>query len=213
MLGMIRVITMADGDAIAAHGNMIARAFGVPVLSDCIPAQPDGIYDAATEALAVPKIVDLARRLEARGCKLIGISCAADPALDECRAAVRIPVIGAGSAAGHVARAASRKIGVLTILDDAPPGLRRILGEAYVATDQPTGVRTTLDLQTDLGRTAALAAAARLIERGADTIVLGCTGFASMRFAEVLRRRFDAGFIDPIIALGACAASLLGGRT
>jgi Asp/Glu/hydantoin racemase len=73
-------------------------------------------------------------------------------------------------------------------------------------------VRTTLDLQTDAGRKAALAAAGWLIERGPDTIVLACIGFATMRFAEVLRSHFGVGFVDPIIALGACAATLIGGR-
>lgn len=208
MLGIIRVITLSDADAVATHGNLVARKFGLPVVSECIPDQPDGIYDDASEALAVPKIVDLARRLEARGCGMIGISCAADPALDEVRAVVRVPVIGAGSAAGHVARAASEKIGVLTILDDTPPRLRQLLGDAYVGVDRPSGVRTTLDLQTEAGRSAALAAAGRLIERGADTIVLGCTGFATMGFATVLRGHFGIGFVDPIIALGACAAAL-----
>ena len=211
MLGMIRVITLRDADAVAAHGNLLARKFGLAVVSECIPDQPDGIYDDASEALAVPKIVDLARRLEARGCEMIGISCAADPALDEVRAVVGVPVIGAGSAAGHLARAASEKIGVLTILDEVPPRLCRLLGNAYIGIDRPAGVRTTLDLQTEAGRQAALLAAGRLIERGADTIVLGCTGFATMGFAAVLRCHFAAGFIDPIIALGACAVTLTGG--
>jgi Asp/Glu/hydantoin racemase len=210
MLGIIRVITLADAAAVAAHGNLLARIFGLDVVSECIPEQPEGIYDDATETMAVPKIVAVARRLEARGCTLIGTSCAADPALDEVRAVVRVPVIGAGSAAGYVARAASRRIGVLTILEETPPRLRVLLGDAYIGVDKPVGVRTTLDLQTDAGREGALAAAARLIERGADTIVLGCTGFTTIEFAPVLRRRFGIGFVDPVIALGACAAALMG---
>jgi allantoin racemase len=210
MLGMIRVITLASPDAVAAHGRMVTRTFGLEVISECIPDQPEGIHDDATEAMAVPKIVALARGLEARGVSLIAISCAADPALDEVRAQVRIPVIAAGSAAGHVARAASTKVGVLTITEDSPPRLRAILGEAYVGADKPTSVATTLDLQTEAGQRDAFAAAARLIERGADTLVLGCTGFATIGFAPLLRRQFGIGVIDPIVALGACAVAVLG---
>jgi Asp/Glu/hydantoin racemase len=210
MLGMVRVITLADANAVAAHGDLLTRTFGLEVVSACIPDQPEGIYDAATEAAAVPKIVDVARKLAGRGCDLIGISCAADPAVAEVRAAVPLPVIGAGSAAGHLARALSDRIGVLTILEDTPPNLLRLLGDAYAGMDRPAGVRTTLDLQTAAGRTAALAAAGRLIERGADTIVLGCTGFATMEFSKVLTREFGRSFIDPIIALGACAVAARG---
>jgi hypothetical protein len=57
LLGMIRVLTQSDPDAVAAHGNLVARTFGLAVVSECIPDQPEGIYDDATEALAVPKIV------------------------------------------------------------------------------------------------------------------------------------------------------------
>jgi allantoin racemase len=210
MLGMIRVITLAGPEAVAAHGNLVARNFALEVTSECIPDQPEGIYDDATETMALPKIVALARQLEASGAALIGISCAADPALDEARAAVRVPVIGAGSAAGHVARAASACVGVLSITEETPPRLRAILGEAYVGVDKPASVRTTLDLQTEAGQRDAFAAAARLIDRGADTIVLGCTGFATIGFAPVLRRKFGIGVIDPVLALGACAAALLG---
>jgi hypothetical protein len=66
MLGMIRVITRADGDVGAAHGNLVARTSGLSVVSECIPDQPDGVCDDASEAMAVPKIIDLAHRLKAR---------------------------------------------------------------------------------------------------------------------------------------------------
>lgn len=210
MLGIIRVITMTKPEAIDAHGAVIAGRFGLAVTSLCIEDQPDGVYDDATEALAVPKIVAAARRLRERGCTVIGISCAADPALAECRAAVDVPVIGAGSAAGHIARGLSERIGVLTILDETPPRLRDILGAAYVGHDKPTGVRTTLDLQSPAGRAAAIEAAGRLIDKGAQTVVLACTGFATMKFAPVLHQHFGVAFVDPIIALGACAVPVLG---
>ncbi len=210
MLGIIRVITLADPRAIAAHGEVVRRHFGLPVLSACIEDQPEGIYDDASEAVAVPKIVAAARQLRARGCGAIGISCAADPALAECRAALDVPVIGAGSAAGYMARSLAGRIGVLTILDATPRPLRTLLGEAYTGHGKPEGVRTTLDLQSPAGQAAAIVAAGKLIDGGAQAIVLACTGFATLEFAPVLRRHFGIPFIDPIVALGACAVPVLG---
>ncbi|KWX85014.1 hydantoin racemase [Paenibacillus riograndensis] len=207
MLGIIRVITLEEEAAVHLHGALIERRFGLPVMSRCIQDQPLGVFDEETEAQSVPKIIALARELERSGCTAIGISCAADPALEEARAAVRVPVLGAGSCAAHVAMAYSARVGVLTILKEVPPLIRSILGEAYVGMDRPDGVRATLDLNTPAGRAGALTAAARLKERGAEAIVLACTGFATIGLAAELEEKLGIRALDPILSLGAMAAS------
>jgi Asp/Glu/hydantoin racemase len=207
MLGIIRVITLQDESAIHLHGALIERRYGLPVISRCIPDQPQGVYNDETEAESVPKIIALARELEQQGCTAIGISCAADPALLEARAAVKIPVLGAGSCAAHMSLAYSSKVGVLTILTEVPPLIRSILGEAYLGMERPDGVTTTLDLNTPAGRAGALAGAARLVERGAEAIVLACTGFATIGLAAELEEQLGIRAFDPILALGAAAAS------
>lgn len=207
MLGIIRVITLQNKKSIHLHGELIERRFGLPVISRCIPDQPQGVYNDETEAESVPKIIALARELEADGCTAIGISCAADPGLLEVRAAVKIPVLGAGSCAAHLALTCSRRIGVLTILTEVPPFIRSILGDAYMGMDRPDGVTTTLDLGTPAGRAGALAGAARLVERGADALVLACTGFATIGLAAELEEQLGIRAFDPILSLGAAAAS------
>ncbi|MEK5238595.1 aspartate/glutamate racemase family protein [Paenibacillus sp. FSL L8-0470] len=207
MLGIIRVITLQEEGSIHLHGELIERRYGLPVISRCIQDQPQGVYDALTEAESVPKIIELARELEASGCTAIGISCAADPALLEARAAVRIPVLGAGSCAAHMALAFSSRVGVLTILTEVPLFIRSILGDAYLGMDRPDGVTTTLDLNTPAGRAGALAGAARLVERGAEAIVLACTGFATIGLAAELEEKLGIRALDPILSLGAAAAS------
>ncbi|OWR31512.1 hydantoin racemase [Saccharibacillus sp. O23] len=202
MLGIIRVITMDSEEDVNKHGALIRRRSGVETLSACIPDQPEGVYDEATEAQASPKIVELARELERRGCTAIGISCAADPALEETRAAVGVPVYGAGSCAARQALELAPRAGVLTILREAPPLIRGALGEAYIGTERPEGVVTTLDLQTPQGQEAAIEAALRLRNRGAEVVVLACTGFASIGFADQLRARTGIVAVDPILALG-----------
>ncbi|WP_431089762.1 aspartate/glutamate racemase family protein [Paenibacillus sp. 8b26] len=206
MLGIIRVLTMQDEVAIGLHGRVIEQRYGLSVTSVCIPDQPQGIYDDATDRESVPKIVVAAQQLVEQGCTSIGISCAADPALEETRQAVNVPVYGAGSCAAHLALTAASRVGVLTILEEAPPLIRRILGESYIGTERPEGVRTTLDLNTPQGKEAAMAAALRLQEKGAEAIVLACTGFVTMNFAPELERRLGIRAIDPIVALGAAAS-------
>lgn len=207
MLGMIRVITLQDEPAIHRHGLLIEERYGLRVLSRCIPDQPQGVFDAETEAASVPKILALAQELERSGCSAVGISCAADPALDEARAAVRIPVLGAGSCAAHLALTSARRVGVLTILHEIPPRITDILGSACIGMDRPDGVTTTLDLNTPAGRAGALAGAARLVERGAEAIVLACTGFATIGLAAELEQKLGVRAFDPILALGAAAAA------
>lgn len=138
MLGIIRVITLQEESSIHLHGELIERRYGLPVTSRCIQDQPQGVYDDLTEAESVPKIIELARELEASGCTAIGISCAADPALLEARAAVRIPVLGAGSCAAHMALAFSSRVGVLTILTEVPPSFEASSGTPISGWIAPT---------------------------------------------------------------------------
>lgn len=210
MLGIIRVITLQESAAIQLHGDLIEHRYGLPVMSRCIPDQPRGVFNEETEAESIPKIIALARELEQQGCTAIGISCAADPALAEAREAVGIPVLGAGSCAAHTAMAYSSRVGVLTILEEVPPLIRSILGEAYIGMDRPDSVTTTLDLGTPAGRVGALAGAARLVERGAEVLVLACTGFATIGLAAELEERLGIRAFDPILCLGAAVSASAG---
>ncbi|WP_340024540.1 aspartate/glutamate racemase family protein [Paenibacillus sp. FSL K6-1096] len=211
MLGIIRVITLQDSTGLKLHGDLIGQRYGLPVMSRSIPDQPRGVFNDETEAESIPKIIALARELEQQGCTAIGISCAADPALAECREAVGIPVLGAGSCAAHMAMAYSSRVGVLTILEEVPPLIRGILGEAYIGMDRPDGVTTTLDLGTPEGRAGALAGAARLVERGAEVLVLACTGFATIGLAAELEEQLGIRAFDPILCLGAAASATAAG--
>lgn len=211
MLGIIRVITLQESTGLRLHGDLIEQRYGLPVMSRSIPDQPRGVFNDETEAESIPKIIALARELEQQGCTAIGISCAADPALAEAREAVAVPVLGAGSCAAHMAMAYSSRVGVLTILEEVPPLIRGILGEAYIGMDRPDGVTTTLDLGTPEGRAGALAGATRLVERGAEALVLACTGFATIGLAAELEERLGIRAFDPILCLGAAASATAAG--
>ncbi|MEU4891670.1 aspartate/glutamate racemase family protein [Streptomyces sp. NPDC044780] len=207
-IGVIRVLTSDDPAAVAAHGRVIEERYGLPTVSRCIPDQPHGIHDDASEARAEPKIVALARELADAGAHALIISCAADPALQETRQAVGtgVPVIGAGSAAAAVALGLGRRIGVLGIRDEAPPAVRAVLGDRFTASARPHGVHRTTDLLAPEGPAAVLEAAAGLVAAGADTLLLACTGLNTIGVRPLLERRLGVPVVDPVLAAGLLAS-------
>ncbi len=204
-VGVIRVLTTEDPDFLAAHGRIIERRFGLTTINRCIPDQWKGIYDDETEAIAVPKIIQLGKELAREGVDAIVVSCAADPAVSELRAELKIPVIGAGSAASAVALSLADRVGVLNLTETAPGPVRRILGDRFVGEDSPEGVKNSPDLLTDWGQKAALEAAGRLKESGAGALVLACTGYATIGMANELRKRMGMLAVDPVVAAGLIA--------
>ncbi|MFE7973954.1 aspartate/glutamate racemase family protein [Streptomyces shenzhenensis] len=204
-VGIIRVLTSEDPAVVEDHGRLLHERYGLHTVSRCIPDQPHGIHDDATHRRAEPKIVRLAQELEADGVDTIIISCAADPALDDTRAAVRIPVIGAGSAAAAVALSLGRRIGVLGIRDETPPAVAALLGTRLAASMRPEGVHSTTELRTPEGTDAAEQAAADLVARGADTLLLACTGLTSVGVRPRLEQRLGVPVVDPVLAAGLIA--------
>ncbi|MCP2334138.1 aspartate/glutamate racemase family protein [Actinoalloteichus caeruleus] len=211
-VGVIRVVSSTDADLVAAHGRAVEREWDVPTRSACIPDQPYGVHDEASHALAVPKIVDTARALAGTGCAALLISCAADPGLREARAAVGIPVIGAGSAAAAAALATGDRVGVLGITDEVPPAVGDVLGARLVSARRPDGVTRTTDLLTDQGAAAARAAAADLVAAGAEVLLFACTGLTTIRLAPWVRSHLGVPVVDAVLAGGAVATLALGGR-
>ncbi len=86
-VGLIRVVSFTDETIANLHGRLIEERFPVlSVLSRCIPDQPEGIYDDASEAAAVPKIVRLGMQMvEKEDLEALIVSCAADPGVEELR--------------------------------------------------------------------------------------------------------------------------------
>lgn len=57
MLGIIRVLTHDDAHFVEDHGRLILQEYGLTSINRCISAQRSGIFDARSEAVAVPKIL------------------------------------------------------------------------------------------------------------------------------------------------------------
>ncbi len=202
-LGIIRVLTTQDEGLLNAHGRLIENHFPqFETLSRCIPDQPEGIHDDRTKEIAVSKVVKLGREMEKEDLKALVISCADDPGLDELREVVRIPVIGAGSAAASLAISLGDRIGVLTLTEGTPEAVRKILGRSLLAEAKPEGVTTTLDLLKEERRAQLISTAKELKRKGADVILLSCTGYATIGIAQELKKTLGIPVVDPVLASG-----------
>jgi allantoin racemase len=206
-VGIIRVLTTDDSALLNAHGRVLEAEFGFDTVSCCIPDQPNGVHNDETFALAVPKVAALAAALAPLVDAII-LSCAADPGLAEARVASSVPVIGAGSAAADRALALGKSVGVLDLTTETPVAITGRLGARLVASLVPEGVTQTRDLLTDAGRAASVAGAHHLVERGADVILLACTGMTTIALAATLAGELDVPVVDAVLAAGAAVVSL-----
>ncbi|MDI6871178.1 MAG: aspartate/glutamate racemase family protein [Bacillota bacterium] len=205
-VGVIRVLTTGDPEVLEAHGRLIERSFpDLRVLSRCLPDLPQGVFDQETLGIAEARMVGTAQTLLGEGAEALIVSCMMDPGVELLRKHVSVPVIGAGSAGAALALAYGGKVGLLGIMDEAPGPVGRILGAALVAIAGPAGVRTTVGLLSETGRAAVFAAAARLLEQGAEVLLFGCTGLSTIGVAPELRARFKVPVIDPVLASGLLA--------
>lgn len=60
------------------------------------------------------------------------ISCCDDPAVEELREMLSVPVIGAGTAVSAVARGLGKRVGIIGITEYVPEPYRRILGDDLI---------------------------------------------------------------------------------
>lgn len=207
MLGIIRVLTHQDQNFVEEHGRLIHQQYGLDSISRCIPDQPKGIFDDASEAIAVPKIIALGQQFQAEGCDAIFLSCAADPGLEALRKTVTIPVISAGSASASIAAMLQRPVAVMGIGAEAPRPFKALLGESVIYA-RPEGVLNTTDLLSSQGRQSALACADELYRQGIEVIAFSCTGFSTIGLADVINQQLGQIAVDAVRAAGLFASQL-----
>lgn len=203
-IGLIRVISFKDEKLLNLHGDIIEKCYpNLNVVSKAIPDQPFGVYDDETEILAVPKIIQLAK--EWKGLDGLIISCAGDPAVEELKKILDIPVIGAGESTALLTRRYGDVYGVLGITKEIPRAYRKILGTNIIWPSDVDGVTSTLDLMTEHGRKKVIEKAVQLKELGAQVIALACTGMATIGIAKELEEVCQIPIIDPVVAEGLIA--------
>lgn len=158
---------------------------------------------------AVGPLLDTAR---AEPAAAVVVACFSDPGLDELRAVSAVPAVGIAEAAMDHAQRLGRRIGVISSVDDSIARHARYwrklgVAEAVVA-DIAVGLGV-LELDTEPAAGRALAAGRRLIDAGADVIVLGCTGMSHMQAR--LEAELGVPVVDPCRAGVASARRALAG--
>lgn len=204
-IGLIRVLTTEDEELLNLHGKILMEKFPMlEVESRCIPDQYEGIHSHELEAVAVPKIVELAKSF--RDKDMILVSCADDPGVKEIREALPgMPVTGGGETTVALATKYGEKIAVLGIVDYAPKAYLRMIPDKLIAVARPDGVNSTLDLMTPEGKASCIRKAQELKELGAEVIALGCTGLTTIGIAKEIEEATGLTVIDPVLAQGVFA--------
>jgi len=162
------------------------------------PSSIETFYD---EAFALPEILKTIDEYKSR-CDAIVINCFADPAVNAARELTDVPVVGPAEASMMIALMLGHKFGVISTFRNSGPwielqvrnmGIEQRLAGA-IGVDIPV-----LELGKDLKKTARylIDAARNLIDsKGAEVIVLGCTGMAPV--ARIIKEKIEVPVIEPM---------------
>jgi len=165
------------------------------------PESIEGFYD---EALSVPGLLAEIARGEARAVAGHVIACFDDTGLDAARALARVPVIGIGEAAFHMASLVAGRFSVVTTLGRAIPAIEfnllRYGLAARCARVRAAEIPVLALEERDGDATALIDAeiAAALRNDRAEAIVLGCAGMVDL--AADLSARHGVPVIDGVTA-------------
>ena len=162
------------------------------------PSSIETFYD---EAFALPEILKTINEYKSR-CDAIVINCFADPAVNAARELTDVLVVGPAEASMMIALMLGHKFGVISTFRNSGPwievqarnmGVEQRLAGA-VGIDIPV-----LELGNNLRKTARylIDAARDLIKlKGAEVIVLGCTGMAPV--ARIVKEGIEVPVIEPM---------------
>lgn len=196
---------------------------GLVVSAAQIERGPASIECEYEQAMAAPDTVRLIVEAERDGVDAVVIDCMGDPGLRAARECVRIPVVGPGQTAMHVAAMIGHRFSVVTVLRRLRPSFENAAAvhglagrmASCRAVDIPV-----LNLESDLVATSAalVEEAAKAVELdGAEAVIFGCTellGCAGAVRAGLLARGIDIPVVDPIpTAVNVAAALVRSGLT
>lgn len=162
------------------------------------PVSIEGHYD---EALAVVGLLEEIRKGESEDVDGYVIACFGDPGLLAARELTRSPVIGIAEAAMHAASLIATSFSIVTTLSRTRI-IAQHLVENYGMIRFCRNIRSTdlavLDLESDGNARKIITGECRqaLIEDGAEAIVLGCSGMASL--AKEISQEIGAPVIDGV---------------
>ncbi len=147
---------------------------------------PASIESEFDDRVSSPWVLDEVKKAEVEGYDAVFVSCMGDVAINAARELVSIPVIGPFQACAAIAMTLGDRFSVITILE----GLKNIFlrkAREYGVAANLASVRSidvpVLELENKRAKVVqALASEAKkaIKEDGADSIILGCTGFVGL---------------------------------
>ncbi|MEY4872414.1 MAG: hypothetical protein RLZZ563_1744 [Pseudomonadota bacterium] len=201
-------VSMTEKAVVAAQW----AAPGATVLGITCHESPAAIQGPEDDAICRPFVLTEVARAAKDGADAIIIACFDDPALDEARARVSIPVLGIGEAGFHAAMLLGGRFSVVTTLPIAIPIIEENLahyGLTACARVRAAGV-AVLELEdetTGADRKVSAEIARAKAEDGVGAIVLGCAGMADL--AARMEAEHGLKVIDGVGAAAAFAAALV----
>jgi allantoin racemase len=194
---------------------------GIRVTHSHISTGPVSIESELDAAYCQAGTIQSAIEAQVEGADAIIIDCMGDPALSACRERLDTLVLGPGETSMHVAAMLGLRFSIVTVMDSVVPMLEN-LAAVYGLTGKLASVRSinvpVLNMHEDRAalHTALLGQCRRaILDDGAHSVVLGCTGFLGC--AEALSAALEASnlgvpVVDPIPTTVYVASALLSAR-
>jgi Asp/Glu/hydantoin racemase len=201
-VALIRVVTLTDEDLLNKHAEILSRNYsGFEIETFCISEQNNGIYNEETHLKSIPKIIELAENI-ADNFDGIFISCAADPAVEELKKNLNIAVEGAGRASAIFSQNFGDKIAVLGMGNYRLSVIEDQLADKLFEYKFLEEIKNTHDFSKEDSRNIIKEAVLELQNKGADAVLMACTGIGAMEIAVELNKELSIPVIDPIITGG-----------
>lgn len=194
-------------NTIAAAAQSVTTAKITTVQPDDGPASIEGYYD---EAFAVPGVIDEINKHP--DADAVVIACFDDTGLHAARCLCKVPVVGIGEAAFHMATLVCSKFAVVTTLARSVAALENNLcqyGLDKKCTQVLAADVAVLDLEDakSAARKHISATIKTAISGGADGIVLGCAGMTNL--TGELQKQHNIVVIDGLVSAVKLAEGLV----
>lgn len=180
---------------------------------DCLHNNKVYIDSVLDVMLASAEIIQMAIEAEKKGFDAIILYCFSDPAIDACREAVRIPVIGGGQAACMLATTIARQFTILTTDKKRIPEKRLFIYQTGINPDRVDTIES-IDLhgkaiREDIDYTVQTVSkqCKELVAGGAQAVVLGCLSFLGM--GPSISKNIGVPVIDAAVAAVGLAETLV----
>ena len=206
-MGRIKVIipnSGMDAATLRAREEMLSQWVSpdCTISVECIESGPASIESLSDEVLAGGVLLRQAVRAEREGFDAVVVYCFSDLAVHALRENLTIPVIGPGAVTIAAAAMTSVRFTVITTASKNLPRTLRRLSEDPVCREKMAAVRP-LDIPVEELREDPTATIRRLEavcrqameEDGADTVLLGCLGFA--QYGQAIEEKLGIRVLDP----------------